>query len=43
MGPKKSYVLVKVRRSEGDELVLEDVVVDGACIRTPDEDVKWEV
>ena len=43
LGPKKAYVLVKVKKAENDEDVLEDIVVDGACIRTPDEDVKWEV
>jgi len=24
-----------------DEDVVENIVIDGACIRTPDEDAKW--
>ena len=42
LGPKKAYVLVKVKKNENEEEVTEDVVIDGACIRTPDEDIKWE-
>ena len=38
---RKCYVLAKVVRNEADEEVLENIVVDGACIRTPDEDLVW--
>ena len=40
---KKCYVLSKVVKNENDEDELQDIVIDGACIRTPDEDIKWEV
>jgi hypothetical protein len=43
LGPKKAYVLVKLKKNENDEDVHEDIVIDGACIRTPDEDIKWEI
>jgi len=39
---RKAYVLVKLRRGENDEEIVENVVIDGACIRTPEEDIKWE-
>jgi hypothetical protein len=39
---RKAYVLVKLRRGDNDEEIVENVVVDGACIRTPEEDIKWE-
>lgn len=42
-GAKKAYVLVKIRKDEKDEEVVEDVVIDGACIRTPEEDITWAV
>jgi hypothetical protein len=29
-------------KNEADEEVPQDIVIDGACIRTPDEDIKWE-
>jgi len=35
LGAKKAYVLVKIKKNEADEEVMEDVVIDGACIRTP--------
>jgi hypothetical protein len=39
---RKCYVLCKVVRGEGqDEDCVENIVVDGACIRTPDEDIVW--
>lgn len=38
---RKCYVLCKVVKSEGDEEAVENIVVDGACIRTPDEDIVW--
>lgn len=43
LGTKKCYVLVKVKKNELDEEVTEDVVIDGACIRTPEQDIKWAV
>ena len=33
----------KIKKNEADEEVEEEVVIDGACIRTPDEDIKWAV
>lgn len=38
---RKAYVLAKVTKTANDEEVLENIVVDGACIRTPDEDIVW--
>jgi len=38
---RKAYVLSKVVKNEHDEEVVENIVVDGACIRTPDEDIVW--
>lgn len=38
---RKAYVLSKVSKNEQEEEVLENIVVDGACIRTPDEDIVW--
>ena len=34
--------MVKITKGANDEEVVENVVVDGACIRTPEEDIKWE-
>jgi len=31
-----------VTRGENDEEVVKNIVIDGACIRTPEEDIKWE-
>jgi len=39
--PLKAYVLAKVVKNEQDEEVVENIVVDGACIRTPEEDIVW--
>jgi hypothetical protein len=39
---RKAYVLVKVSKGPTDEDVAEGIVIDGACIRTPEEDIKWE-
>jgi len=38
---RKCYVLCRVVRGEGDEEAVESIGVDGACIRTPDEDIVW--
>jgi hypothetical protein len=38
---RKAYVLARVYKNDNDEEVLENIVVDGACIRTPDEDIVW--
>ena len=42
LGERKAYVLVQVKKNENDEEITENIVVDGACIRTPEEDIKWE-
>lgn len=39
---RKAYVLVKLNKGANDEELVENVVIDGACIRTPEEDIKWE-
>ena len=38
---RKAYVLCQVLRNEQDEEYTENIVVDGACMRTPEEDIKW--
>ena len=39
---RKAYVLSKITKSETTEdEIVENIVVDGACIRTPDEDIIW--
>ena len=30
-----------MKDKESDDDVVENIVIDGACIRTPDEDAKW--
>ena len=42
MRERKAYVFSTVRRDENDEEICEPVVIDGACIRTPEEDIVWE-
>ena len=37
---KSAYTLVVVRKGENEEELVEPVVIDGACIRTLDEDAK---
>ncbi len=39
---RKAYVLTKISKGAADEEVIENIVIDGACIRTPEEDLKWE-
>lgn len=39
---RKAYVLVQIKKGANEEDVLENIVIDGACIRTPEEDIKWE-
>ena len=39
---RKAYVLCQVLKNEADEEYTENIVVDGACMRTPDEDIRWE-
>ena len=41
---RKAYVLSKISKggAAGDEEVIDNIVIDGACIRTPEEDLKWE-
>lgn len=38
---RKSYVLTQVKKNAQEEEVVEKIVIDGACIRTPEEDIKW--
>ena len=38
---RKCYVLGQVKKNEQDEEVVEPITIDGACMRTPDEDIKW--
>ena len=39
---RKAYVLAKISKGAADEEVIENIVIDGACIRTPEEDLRWE-
>ena len=39
---RKAYVLTKIVKGAADEEAPENIVIDGACIRTPEEDIKWE-
>lgn len=40
---RKAYVLVKINKgANNNEETTENVVINGACIRTPEEDIKWE-
>jgi hypothetical protein len=39
---RKAYVLAQIKKGENDEEIVENIVIDGACIRTPEEDIKWE-
>jgi hypothetical protein len=39
---RKAYVLVQMKKGEKEEDIEEKIVIDGACIRTPEEDIKWE-
>lgn len=38
---RKAYVLGQVKKNEQEEEVVEQITIDGACMRTPDEDIKW--
>ena len=38
---RKAYVLCQVIRNEADEEVTEKIAIDGACMRTPEEDIAW--
>jgi hypothetical protein len=38
----KAYIVVKISKGINDEELVEPVIIDGACIRTPEEDIKWE-
>ena len=38
---RKAYVLCQVVRNEQDEEETKNIVIDGACMRTPEEDIKW--
>eukprot|EP00347_Sterkiella_histriomuscorum_P014639 403360114 len=39
---RKAYVLTQIKKGANEEEVVENIVIDGACIRTPEEDIKWE-
>ena len=39
---RKAYVLCHVKKNDHDEEVIENRVIDGHCMRTPEEDIKWE-
>ncbi len=39
---RKAYVLAKISKGAGDEEQIDNIVIDGACIRTPEEDLRWE-
>ena len=41
LAERKAYVLCKVLRNDQDEEYTENIVIDGACMRTPEEDIKW--
>ena len=41
LGERKAYVLTEVKKGEGDEEYVENIVIDGACMRTPEEDLTW--
>ena len=38
---RKAYVLGQVKKNEAEEEIVEPITIDGACMRTPDEDIKW--
>ena len=42
LAPRRAYILVNVRKNENDDEICEDIAIDGACMRTPDEDIIWE-
>lgn len=37
---RKAYVLVKVIKGDTEDTTV-NIAIDGACIRTPEEDIKW--
>ena len=39
---RKAYVFSKISKGTGEEEQIDSIVIDGACIRTPEEDIKWE-
>ncbi len=39
---RKAYVLARIVKNEQEEDEAANIVIDGACIRTPEEDIKWE-
>ena len=39
---RKAYVLAHIKKGPADEDVVENIVIDGFCMRTPEEDIKWE-
>jgi hypothetical protein len=39
---RKAYVLAKIGKGAADEEQIDNIVIDGACIRTPEEDLRWE-
>jgi hypothetical protein len=39
---RKAYVLAHIKKGAADEDIVENIVIDGFCMRTPEEDIKWE-
>ena len=38
----KAYVLSHVKINDHDEQIIENILIDGHCMRTPEKDIKWE-
>lgn len=39
---RKAYVLCHIKKGAADEDIVENIVIDGSCMRTPEEDIKWQ-
>ena len=37
---RKAYVLCHIKKGPADEDIVENIVIDGSCMRTPEEDIK---
>ena len=42
LAQKRCYIFVELLKNDEDEEAPKPIVVNGAAIRTPDEDIKWE-
>lgn len=38
---RKAYVLCHIKKNDHDEDVVENIIIDGFCMRTPEEDITW--